>query len=54
MRRTSSQTLLVDGENGEERQAPRYRRLAWFAGIWICSVAALGIVALAIRWALRP
>jgi hypothetical protein len=27
-------------------------RLAWFAAIWACSVAALGLVAAAIRWTL--
>ena len=29
------------------------RRLAWFVGLWACSVAALGLVALAIRWVLQ-
>ena len=29
-------------------------RLAWFIGLWLMSVAALGIVAYAIRWALHP
>lgn len=28
------------------------KRLAWFAGIWIASVAALAIVAYLIRWAI--
>jgi len=28
------------------------RRAAWFVGLWCASVAALGVVALAIRWAL--
>jgi hypothetical protein len=31
-----------------------WTRLAWFAAIWAGSVATLGIVALAIRWVLRP
>jgi hypothetical protein len=30
-----------------------WRRLAWFAGLWACSVAALGLVALALRWILH-
>ncbi|HET7797569.1 DUF2474 family protein [Nevskia sp.] len=30
------------------------RRLAWFAAIWLASVAALAGVALLIRWAIRP
>jgi hypothetical protein len=29
--------------------APLWKRLAWLAGIWIASVAALGIVAFVIR-----
>ena len=28
-------------------------RLAWFAGFWLVSVAALGIVAYGIRWMIR-
>ena len=30
-----------------------WNRLAWFAAIWACSVAVLGLVAVVIRWALR-
>ncbi len=30
-----------------------WRRLAWFAGIWAASVAALGLVAGGLRWLLR-
>jgi hypothetical protein len=30
-----------------------WARLAWFVAIWAGSVAALGLVALAIRWILR-
>jgi hypothetical protein len=30
------------------------RRLAWFVSLWAMSVAALGVVAYAIRWALHP
>jgi hypothetical protein len=29
------------------------QRLAWFAAIWALSIAALGLVGLAIRWVLR-
>lgn len=29
-------------------------RVAWFAGIWLLSVLALGVVAYAIRWAIKP
>ena len=29
-------------------------KVAWFLGIWAASVLALGIVAVVIRWALRP
>jgi hypothetical protein len=28
-------------------------RLVWFALIWLCSVAALGAVAMVIRWAIK-
>ena len=30
-----------------------WKRVAWFVAIWAGSVAALGAVALAIRWILR-
>lgn len=30
------------------------KRLAWFVGIWAASVLALGVVACAIRFALKP
>jgi hypothetical protein len=32
----------------------RASRLAWFLGLWLASVAALGLVAWAIRWAIHP
>lgn len=32
---------------------PLWKRLAWMAAIWLVSVATLGIVALAIRLAIR-
>jgi len=35
-------------------QAPLWKRLGWMLGIWIASVAALGLVAALIRWALKP
>ncbi len=28
---------------------PALRRLAWFVGLWVAGVAAVGVVALAIR-----
>jgi hypothetical protein len=40
-----------------ESQAPATslpKRLAWFVGLWAMSVAALGAVALLLRWALHP
>lgn len=37
----------------EERIAPLWRRLAWMAGIWAASVAALAVVAFGIRVWLR-
>jgi hypothetical protein len=30
------------------------RRLGWFVAIWAASVIALGAVAYALRWVLRP
>jgi hypothetical protein len=35
-----------------ERCRPLARRLAWFALLWLGGVAAVGSVALAIRWAM--
>ena len=32
---------------------PLVKRLLWFAGIWLASVAALALVAFLIRWAVR-
>jgi hypothetical protein len=34
--------------------APLWKRLAWFAGIWAASVAALGTIAYIIRLWLSP
>lgn len=33
---------------------PLWRRLLWMAALWAGSVLALGLVSLAIRWALAP
>lgn len=30
------------------------RRVGWLVAIWAMSVAALGVVAYALRWALKP
>ncbi|MFY1705912.1 DUF2474 domain-containing protein [Tritonibacter scottomollicae] len=30
------------------------RRWLWFLGLWCLSVAMLGVVAMAIRWAIMP
>ncbi|WP_104490990.1 DUF2474 family protein [Paracoccus denitrificans] len=35
-------------------EAPLWKRLAWMAAIWTASVLALGLVTMAIRWALAP
>jgi len=37
----------------DPRPGPLWRRLAWMAGIWLASVALLGVVAAIIRWWLR-
>ncbi|WP_293371038.1 DUF2474 family protein [Nevskia sp.] len=29
------------------------KRLAWFAGIWLASVAVLAVIAMILRWMLR-
>jgi len=36
-----------------EARHPLWRRLAWFAGIWLASVIALGAVAYVLRLSLR-
>ncbi|MFN0264018.1 DUF2474 domain-containing protein [Tepidamorphus sp. 3E244] len=42
--------------SGEAGATPRplWKRLGWMALIWAASVAALGAVAMVIRWALIP
>ncbi len=37
----------------EARRYPVLKRLAWFAGIWLTSVALLALVATLLRWLLR-
>jgi hypothetical protein len=32
---------------------PLYKRLLWMCAIWTASVAALGIVAMVIRWVIK-
>lgn len=34
--------------------SPLWKRLAWMAGIWVASVAALGVVAVLIKAWLHP
>ena len=36
-----------------QKEPPVWRRIAWFAGLWIASVAALAVVAAVIRTALN-
>jgi len=36
-----------------DRRVSLASRTIWFVGIWFLSVAALGVVAFAIRWALK-
>lgn len=42
---------LNDGRAAETQ--PLWKRLAWFAAIWVASIAALGVVALILRAWLR-
>ncbi|PTQ08495.1 DUF2474 domain-containing protein [Sphingomonas oleivorans] len=32
----------------------RLKQIAWFIGLWAGGVAVVGIVAYAVRWALKP
>ena len=41
-------------DSGAKRPPSLLTRLAWFAGLWVGSVTALGVVALVLRWALHP
>lgn len=38
---------------GEVDPGPWWKRLAWFVGLWLASVAVIGIIAYAIRWWLK-
>jgi hypothetical protein len=38
----------------DAKPLPLWRRLAWLAGIWGLSVAAVGVVSLTIRLVLKP
>jgi hypothetical protein len=33
---------------------PRWIQIGWFVAIWVTSVLSLGIVAMLIRWAVKP
>jgi hypothetical protein len=37
-------------DESEGPDAPLWKRLAWLAAIWAASVAALGLVAMLLRW----
>lgn len=37
-----------------DRPSALAKRLLWFVLIWAASVASLGVVALLIRWAIKP
>ncbi|ATE65322.1 DUF2474 domain-containing protein [Rhizorhabdus dicambivorans] len=37
-----------------EPRRPLWLRLAWFVGIWVASVALLGLVAMLLRWLIMP
>jgi hypothetical protein len=45
--------LSVVPDSGARRRPSLFSRLAWFAGLWLASVVALGVVAMVLRWALR-
>jgi len=40
--------------SADEHPSPLWKRLAWMAAIWALSVAALGVVALVLRWWISP
>jgi hypothetical protein len=45
---------IIDGRGGVvSSAAPLWKRLAWMAAIWAVSVAALGVVSLALRFWLK-
>ena len=44
---------MVTTKTTDADRAPLWRRLAWMAAIWLISVAALGAVAMLIRFWLR-
>ncbi len=42
------------GPDGRRLRTSVGAKVAWFVGIWVASVLALGVLAFIIRWALRP
>ncbi len=51
---------LITMRPNTKRPAPthtarsRWIQISWFVAIWVASVLSLGVVAMLIRWAIRP
>lgn len=41
-------------KHAREQPSPWWRRLAWFVALWVMGVAAVGAVAMLLRWLLKP
>lgn len=39
--------------NAPPGRTTRFKRAAWFVGLWLAGVASLAVVAYVIRWAIR-